>query len=151
MERTRRSLFLVVGYLFMGGVGFVLMPQLSLKMFFSTGNYNDSMLRMLGIMLIALGIVIFQIIRHRAEALYPTTLGVRIPIIVVMIYRYMTSTDPLYLILSVMVGSCYIITLTSFILDRSRKEEVSCVQLLAKPIEKILLLRSNLGRILSRK
>jgi hypothetical protein len=127
-----------------------LVPQLSLQMFFSTGTYDNSMLRMLGIMLIALGIVILQIIRHRAEAFYPTTLGVRIPILVVMIYLYTVSADPLYLILSVMVGSCYLITLTSFLLDRSRQKEIGCAQLLAQPLEKILLLRSNLVRILSR-
>ena len=118
MERTRRSLYYVVIYLLNGGVGFLLMPQLSLQLFFSNGQYDDSMLRMLGIMLIALALMVLQIVRHRVEVLYPTTLAVRSMILGVMAVLYLRSGDPMYLILCFIVGLCYFNTFFSFLMDR---------------------------------
>ena len=118
MERTRRSLYYVVVYLMSGGIGFLCMPQLSLQMFFSTGQYDDSMLRMLGIMLLTLSIMVWQIVRHRVEVLYPTTLAVRFLILGVMAVLYLRSADPMYLILCFIVGLCYFNTFFSFLMDR---------------------------------
>jgi uncharacterized protein YjeT (DUF2065 family) len=117
MERTRRSLYYVVVYLMSGGIGFLFAPQLSLQLFFSTGQYDDSMLRMLGIMLFTLAIMVLQIARHRVEILYPTTLAVRSMILVVMAILYLRAGDPMYLILCFIVALCYFNTLFSFLLD----------------------------------
>ena len=119
MERTRRSLYYVVVYLLNGGIGFLFMPQLSLKMFFSTGQYDDSMLRMLGIMLLTLAIMVWQIVRHRVEVLYPTTLAVRSLILGVMAVLYLRSGDPMYLILCFIIGICYFNTFFSFLSRQS--------------------------------
>src|SRR6266481_3487974 len=44
--------------------------------------HDAGMPRLLGVILLALGLIIVQIIRHQVEALYTTTLGVRVIIIV---------------------------------------------------------------------
>lgn len=118
MERTRKSLYYVVVYLLSGGLGFLLMPQLSLELFFSSGTYDDSMLRMLGVMLLTLAIMVWQIVRHRVEVLYPTTLAVRSLILAVMAVLYLRAGDPMYLILCFIVSLCYFNTLISFLMDR---------------------------------
>ena len=82
MRRTRLSFFYLATYLLGAGVALALGPSVALKLLFSNGNYGDVMPRLLGVVLLALGLIIVQIIRHRVEALYLTTLGVRVVIIV---------------------------------------------------------------------
>jgi hypothetical protein len=53
--------------------------------------------RLLGVVLLALGLIMVQIIRHRVEALYLTTLGVRVVIIVGLAGLFVYSQDPPHL------------------------------------------------------
>jgi len=93
-------------------------PSLALKLLFSNGNYGDVMPRLLGVVLLALGLIIVQIIRHRVEALYTTTLGVRVIIVAVLVALFIYSKDPLFISLTVVVGIGMILTGTSYLLDR---------------------------------
>jgi len=76
--------------------------------------------RLLGVVLLALGIVIVQIIRHSLEVLYPTTLIVRTLIVAVLAGLLIYSRDPLFISLLVVVGFGMILTGTSYALDRRR-------------------------------
>ena len=67
----------MVAYLTSTGAGLVVAPQLVLQMLFSNGNYDDVFVRFSGILMVGLGIVVIQLIRHDAAALYPSTLFVR--------------------------------------------------------------------------
>jgi hypothetical protein len=82
------------------------------------GNYGDVMPRLLGVILLALGLIIVQIIRHHVEALYTTTLGVRVIIIVALVGLFIYSKDPLFISLTVVVGIGMILTGTSYLIDR---------------------------------
>ncbi len=120
MKKTRLSLVYVAGYLIFAGALLIAAPQTSLTLLQSSGHYGDVLPRLLGIVLLALGIVIAQIIRLRAEVLYGTTIVVRLGILVGLGALYAFSLDPLFLVLLGVVGFGVVLTGTSFLLDRRR-------------------------------
>ena len=77
MQRTHLSLYYLVGYLVPAGIALIAAPQFALKLLLSNGSYGDVMPRLLGVVLLALGIIVLQILRLHAEALYSTTLIAR--------------------------------------------------------------------------
>jgi hypothetical protein len=118
MNRTRLSLFYLVGYLIPAGVALLLGPQLALKLLFSTGSYGDVMPRFVGLFVLVLGILALQIVRHRLAVLYTTVLGVRGLMLLVMLALYFYSRDPLFISLLVVVGLGVVLTSISLWLDR---------------------------------
>jgi hypothetical protein len=118
MTRTRISLYYLASYLLFGGVGLVFFPGPSLKLFLSTGTYDFAMVRLTGVLLIGLAIIVVQVIRHRVEVLYPTTLLVRLVILVVLIWNYFSAGDPLFLVLTCIVGLGVLITGSSYLSER---------------------------------
>ncbi len=65
-----------------------------------------------------LGILVAQIVRHRMAALYPTTLVVRVVLVATMVALYVSSRDPLFLVLTAIVGLGMALTATGFLADR---------------------------------
>jgi len=65
-----------------------------------------------------LGILVAQIVRHRVAALYPTTLVVRVVLVATMVSLYVSSRDPLFLVLTAIVGLGMALTATGFLADR---------------------------------
>ncbi len=115
MTKTRWSLFYLAGYLFPAGLGLLLVPRLTLKLLLSNGEYSDVMVRLAGMFLVGLGIIVVQLIRLRAEALYSTTLIIRVFFCVCILTFYFLSDDPLFLVMLGIVGlglaitaSCYL-------------------------------------------
>ena len=121
MQRTRLSLFYLIGYLVPSGLALLIAPQLTLKLLFSNGNYGEVMPRLAGLFVLTLGIMAAQIIRHRMEALYTTLLTVRGGILVVLFGLYLYSGDPLFITLILVVGLGVVLTGTSYWLDRQSK------------------------------
>jgi uncharacterized protein YjeT (DUF2065 family) len=124
MRRTRLSLFYLAGYLLPTGLLLLVAPRTTLRLLLSSGNYGDVFPRVAGILLLAIGIIVLQIIRHRAEALYPTTLGVRALFLVGFLGFYWYTRDPLFLVLLAVVGLGFILTGTSYWLDRRERAGV---------------------------
>ena len=118
MKRTHLSLYYLAGYLLPAGLALVVVPRFALKLLFSNGEYGDVLPRLLGAVLIALGIIVVQIIRHQAEALYPTTLVARVILIACFVGLYLYSRDPFFISLIVIVGFGVLLTTTSYVLDR---------------------------------
>jgi len=98
MNRTRLSLFYLAGYLTFAGLALLLVPSFALKLLLSNGDYGDVFPRLAGMLLLGLAILVTQIIRHRVEVLYPTTLVVRLFFLVVFAYLFLTSDDPFFLV-----------------------------------------------------
>ena len=117
MSKTRLSLYYLATYLTVGGIGFMLVPQTMLTLFFSNGNYSNIMVRFNGVLLLSIGIFVIQLIRHRVSELYGTTLIVRTIILIALVVLYFFSRDPLMITLLVIVGLGFILTLTSYVLD----------------------------------
>ena len=125
MRRTRLSLYYLAAYLLGAGIALILAPSLALKLLFASGQYGDVLPRLLGVVLLALGIVIVQIIRHQLEVLYPTTLIVRTLIVAVLIGLFIYSHDPLFISLLVVVGFGMVLTGSSYLLDRRTAASLS--------------------------
>jgi uncharacterized protein YjeT (DUF2065 family) len=122
MKKTRLSLFYLAGYLSVGGIGFLFFPKVTLTLFFSNGNYSDVMVRIMGVFLLSLALIVIQIIRHRATFLYPTTLVVRALILSSFTLFYILYRDPMLLVLLAIVGIGFLMTLTSYLLDRRNEK-----------------------------
>ena len=119
MKRTNRSLYYLAGYLLFAGIALLVAPTPILRLLLSSAEYGDVMPRLLGAVLTVLGILIVQIIRHRIEALYGTTILVRIFLLAVLVALFAYSADPLFLVLFSVVGLGVVLTGTSYLLDRS--------------------------------
>lgn len=120
MDKTRLSLCYLFSYLILAGVGLIADPRFALNLFLSNGDYGEVMPRLLGVMLLSLGILVVQIVRHRVQALYGTTLVVRAFILVCLAALWFQSSDPLFLVLIGVVGLGFVMTGASYLADRRR-------------------------------
>ena len=120
MERTRWALYYLAGYLLLGGFGLLLVPDQTLRLLLSNGQYGDIFPRLAGMLMSGLGMSIAGIIRARAQALYPATLVVRSYFIVCLIGLYWMSADPLFLVVLGVVLVGFVLTLTSYLVDRAK-------------------------------
>ena len=118
MKRTRISLYYLCSYLLLGGFVLLFFPTEGLKLFLSTGDYGDVFPRVAAMLLAGLGMVVFAIILTRSEALYPVTLIVRTFFLACLAAFYLLTCDPLFLVLLGIVGFGFLLTLTSYLLDR---------------------------------
>jgi len=100
MNLTRLSLYYVVAYLAVAGLSLLLLPNFALTLLLSNNAaaYGDVFPRFVGMTLIGLDILVFQIVRLRLEQLYATTLAVRIFFIVVLVGLFALSSDPFFLV-----------------------------------------------------
>ena len=118
MHRTHLSLYYLAGYLVPAGALLLFVPDLATKLLLSNRDYDDAPFRLAGLVLLALGIVIVQIIRHRVEALYATTLAVRAVISAGLLWLFVRTGDPFFAVVLVVVLIGVALTGTSYILDR---------------------------------
>jgi hypothetical protein len=118
MERTRLSLFYLVGYLIPSGVMLLVSPHFALKLLFSNSDYGSIFPRTAGMLLIGLGIMIFQMIRLRLNSLYSSTIIVRSFFFVCLLSFYMLNRDPFFLVLLAVLSIGIVLTTTSYILDK---------------------------------
>jgi uncharacterized protein YjeT (DUF2065 family) len=118
MRRTNLSLVYVAAYLLASGIFLIFAPRVALQLLLATGDYGEILPRLAGLLLLGLGIIVVQIVRHRINVLYPTTLGVRGVFCVGFVALYIMSRDPLFLILLVVVGIGVLGTSVSYVLDK---------------------------------
>jgi hypothetical protein len=123
VRRTHLSLYYLAGYLLFAGVALVATGQWVMRLLLSNGEYGDALPRLLGVVLLALGILIVQIIRYRLEVLYPTTLVVRALILAVLAGLFVYTRDPFFLVLIAIVGLGVLLTGVSYVLDRGGSAE----------------------------
>lgn len=116
--KTRLSLYYLATYLFLTGLGLLFAPQFSLKLLLSNGHYESTFVQFTGAFMIALSVVVSQIIRHSVEVLYTTTLAVCVFFILVIVWLYMQTKDPLFLVVLGVVVLGVALTATSYLLDK---------------------------------
>jgi len=118
MRRTSLSLYYLAGYLLPAGFLLLLVPQLALDVLLSNGTYDVAPFRLVGILLIVLGVIIVQIIRYRIDVLYTTTIAVRIFIATGLMALFITTGDPFFLVIFLIVAFGLALTSVSLVLDR---------------------------------
>lgn len=120
MEHTRLSLYYVASYLIFGGLGWIFFPDFFLWLFLSNGDYGSVMPRFVGVMMVGLGLLVLQIIRHHVQSLYSSTLAIRVFFSTAILSLYFYSKDPLFLVLFAVVAFGMVLT-TYFYFKDSRK------------------------------
>jgi hypothetical protein len=118
VRRTHLSLYYLAGYLLVAGILLIVTGQFAMRLLLSNGEYGEALPRLLGVVLLALGILVTQIIRHRLDVLYTTTLAVRALILAVLVGLYVYARDPFFLVLIGIVGFGVILTGLSYLIDR---------------------------------
>jgi len=118
MRRTHLSLYYLVGYLFPAGLLLLIAPAFATKLLQSNQTYDEPPLRLAGLVLLALGLLITQIVRHRVEVLYTTTLIVRAVLSFGLLYLLVSTGDPFFGVVLVVVLIGVALTGTSYLLDR---------------------------------
>ena len=121
LHLTRLSLFYLAGYLLLAGIGLLAAPDLALRLFFSTGDYGTVFPRAAGLLLLGLSLIVAQLIRHRAEAMYPTTVMVRSLFLIGFGWLYWISRDPFFAIIVGIVALGVLLTSAGLILDWRRR------------------------------
>src|SRR6516225_1753283 len=114
MNRMRLSLYYLGSYLVIIGVGLLLLPRTTLTILQSNGDYGDVFPRVAGMLMSGLGLSVFGMIRARSYQQYPATLFLRAYFIVCIVGFYVMTYDPLFLVLIVIVGFGFALTLGSY-------------------------------------
>jgi hypothetical protein len=118
MRRTHLSLYYLATYLPIAGVALLTLPDVATKLLLSNRTYDDVFTRLAGALLLALGVLVIQIVRHRVEDLYATTLLVRLGLLAVLAVLFARSADPFFLVIFAIVGVGVLLTGTTLYLDR---------------------------------
>ena len=93
----RLTLSYLAGYLLVGGLGFLVAPDVALRLLLSNGAYGDIMPRVVGMFMLALGSLILQFVRARDYRYYLYAVVARSFIILVLTALYFRARDPLFL------------------------------------------------------
>jgi uncharacterized protein YjeT (DUF2065 family) len=118
MRRTNLSLYYLAGYLVPAGLLLLFVPEFATKLLLSNHTYDYAPFRLAGVLLLVLGILIVQIIRHKLAMLYSTTLVARALISATLIWLFVMTGDPFFAVILVIVLVGVALTGVSYWLDR---------------------------------
>ena len=118
MRRTNLSLYYLAGYLVPAGLLLLFVPEFATKLLLSNKTYDYAPFHLAGVLLLVVGILIIQIIRHRLEQLYSTTLVARALISATLLWLFLTTGDPFFAVVLVIVLIGVALTGASYYLDR---------------------------------
>jgi len=122
-NRTRLSLWYLASYLTLMGLGLLIVPDQTLKVLRSDAEYGNVFPRVAGMLMSGLGMSVLGIIRAGVPELYPATLLIRTYFLVCLAVFYWMTADPLFLVLILIVGIGFVLTLSAHLLDRREKTE----------------------------
>ena len=112
------TLIYLASYLFIGGIGFAFIPEMILKIFMSTGEYGDIMPRVVGMFMIVIGFLITLFIKNEDYKYYLPTIIARSFIVIFLSALYFISSDPLFIILNIIVLIGLLPSIYIFIKDK---------------------------------
>lgn len=84
----------------------------------SSGEYGDVFPRLAGMLMSGLGLSVLGMIRAHSLQQYPATLLIRAYFIVCIVTFYMMTYDPMFLVLTAIVGLGFALTLGCYVIDR---------------------------------
>ena len=118
MRRTNLSLYYLAGYLVPAGLLLLFVPEFATKLLLSNKTYDYAPFHLAGVLLLVIGILIIQIIRHKLEMLYSTTLVARGLISATLLWLFLSTGDPFFGVILVIVLIGVGLTGISYWLDR---------------------------------
>jgi len=99
----RVTFIYLASYLLVGGFGLLVVPELTLRLLLSNGNYDNVMPRLVGVFMIALGGAVLEFVRARDYRYYRYAIIARIFIVAALTAFYFKVGDPLFLVLDAIV------------------------------------------------
>jgi len=108
----------VAGYLYFGGAGFLLLPSVMVKVFLAEGIYSMLTLRLLGGVMLAMGMLVSAMIEQRVEGLFRQTIMACIPMLIALAYVYYDSLDRMWAILLGIVLGGWLASILCYWQDR---------------------------------
>ena len=100
----QRLTFLYLGsYLVAGGLGFLVLPEFTLRLLLADGSYGDVMPRLVGVFMAALGGAVVQFLRAGDYRYYTYTVLARALIVAALTALYVKTRDTLFVSLNVIV------------------------------------------------
>ena len=122
MRRTNLSLYYLAGYLVPAGLLLLFVPEFATKLLLSNRTYDYAPFHLVGVLLLVIGILIVQVIRHRLEVLYSTTLLARALISATLAWLFVTTGDPFFAVVLAIVLVGVGLTAASYLLDRRDRD-----------------------------
>ena len=123
-SRIRLCIWYVAGYLVLSGVALLLAPRGALAAMLTNTDYGNIMPRWVGMLSVAMGTLVGQIVRLRIAALYPLSFFMPAAMLVGFVGLYLQSANPLFLVVSAVVGVGVAATGTSMLLARAKAAAV---------------------------
>jgi len=118
MRRTNLSLYYLAGYLIPAGLLLLFAPEFATKLLLSNRTYDYAPFHLAGVLLLVIGILVAQIIRHKLTMLYTTTLVARALISATLLWLFLSTDDPFFGVILVIVLIGVALTGASYLLDR---------------------------------
>jgi hypothetical protein len=117
-RRVRLCIWYVAGYLVLSGLALLISPRVALAAMLSNTDYGNVMPRWVGMLSVAMGTLVGQIVRLRIAGLYPLSFFMPAAMLVGFVGLYLQSADPLFLAVSAVVGIGVLATGTSMLFER---------------------------------
>ena len=124
-KRIRVCIWYVAGYLILSGLALLLAPRGALEAMLSNTDYGSIMPRWVGMLSVAMGTLVGQIVRLRIAALYPLSFFMPAAMLVGFVGLYLQSANPLFLVVSAVVGTGVLATGMTMLLERTNAAAVS--------------------------
>jgi hypothetical protein len=118
-RRVRLCIWYVAGYLVFSGLALLIAPHSTLAAMLSNTDYGNVMPRWVGMLSVALGTLVGQIVRLRIAPLYPLSFFMPAAMLVGFVGLYLQSADRLYLVVSAVVGIGVLATGMSMLFERA--------------------------------
>jgi hypothetical protein len=118
MNRTRLSLFYLLGYQLPTGLGLIVAPRFVLKLLFSNQTYSDAFPEFAGVLMIGLAIVVITVILYGNPVFYRMTLILRIVLWCGILSVYLRSGDPFFIVVLCVLGFGILLTGSFYLADR---------------------------------
>ncbi len=118
--RIRACIWYVAGYLVVSGGGLLLAPRAALALMLSDADYGLVMPRWVGMLSVALGTLVAQIVRHRVAVLYPLSFVMPAMMLFGFVGMYLQSANPLFLSVAAVVGAGVVATGTSMLASHAK-------------------------------
>ncbi len=118
MRRTHLSLFYLAGYVVPSGILLLVAPTFVSGLLQSNQVYDEAPMRLAGLVLIALGVFVVQLIRHHVEVMYTTTLVVRSILSLGLAWLALSTGNPFFAVVLAVVLFGVALTGVSYLLDR---------------------------------
>jgi len=120
-RRTRLCIWYVAGYLVLSGLALLLAPRAALTAMLSDTDYGTVMPRWVGMLSVAMGTLVAQIVRQRVVVLYPLSFFMPAAMLIGFVGMYLQSSNPLFLAIAGVVGVGVLATGVSMLAEKTSR------------------------------